>query len=216
MAALVGTGVYPVTEDAVPAETRLAAVERALAAGARVVQLRDKSTPRRELLAEARAMKRLCDRLGAAFIVNDDVAIALACDADGVHVGQEDFPAEEARALLGESKVVGLSVHSAAQAREVESISIDYLGVGAMFATSTKSDATLAGTALLRAVRAVTERPLVGIGGIDSSNAASVFEAGADAVAIVRGIFGQAEIGGAVRRLLEIAATSRQERGRRQ
>lgn len=209
------TGLYLITEDAVRSELRLAAVERALSAGARVIQLRDKATPRRQLLAEAREMKQLCERLGAAFIVNDDVAVALSCGADGVHVGQGDLPADEARALLGESKVVGLSIHSAFQAREADRLPVDYFGVGAIFATSTKLDATLAGTELLRAVRSVSSMPLVAIGGIDSSNAAAVFEAGADAVAIVRGVFGQEDVAGAVRRLLEIAANSRRQRGPR-
>ena len=209
---LIGTGLYLVTEDAVPKQRRLDAVAQALTAGARVVQLRDKRTPRRLLLEEARAMKALCSDWGAAFVINDDVALAWCCDADGIHVGQDDLPASEARRLLGDGKLVGLSISAVHEAEEADRLPVDYIGVGAISATPTKVDAELGGIDLLRRVRLVTKKPLVAIGGIDASNAEFVFEAGADAVAVVRGVFAQPDIPIAVHRLLSIAKKAREAR----
>ena len=208
---LVDTGLYLVTEDAVPGERRLHAVAEALAAGARVVQLRDKHTPKRQLLGEARALKSLCRDWGAVFIVNDDVALAWSCDADGVHVGQDDLPVEEARRLLGADKLVGLSVSAVDEAVEAERLGVDYIGVGAIYATPTKVDAELGGLELLRAVRSTVSKPLVAIGGIDASNAAEAFAAGADSVAVVRGVFAQPSVGDAARKLLDIARVARRK-----
>lgn len=202
---IMSTGIYLVTEDAGPLERRLQAVSEALAAGARVVQLRDKHTPKRQLLEEARAMKALCREWGAVFIVNDDVALAWAADADGVHVGQEDLPVEEARKLLGESKLIGLSTSALEQAIEAVRLGVDYIGVGAIYPTPTKLKAKTRGIELLQSVRAAVDIPLVAIGGIDASNAAEVFAAGADAVAVVRAVFAQPNVGDAARKLLAIA-----------
>ncbi len=209
MGALTRTGLYLVTEDAGSSEKRLSAVQQALAAGARIVQLRDKSTPKRRLLEEARAMRELCARWQAGFIVNDDVALAWSCDADGVHLGQDDLPAEDARRLLGDSKVIGLSISALDEAEDADRLPVDYIGVGAIYATPTKLDAELGGLDLLRAVRGVTQKPLVAIGGIDASNAEGAFRAGADAIAVVRAVFAQADVPGAVHRLLTIASSSR-------
>ncbi len=212
---MIGTGLYLVTEDAIPQRHRLDAVAQALSAGARVVQLRDKRTPKRLLLEEARAMKALCEERGAVFIVNDDVALAWCCDADGVHVGQDDLPASEARRLLGEGKLIGLSVSTVAEAEEADRLPVDYIGVGAIAATPTKIDAELGGIELRRHVRPVTKKPLVAIGGVDASNSAAIFEAGADAVAVVRGVFAQPDIPEAVQRLLSIAKQAREARRER-
>src|SRR5450756_211277 len=207
---VVGTGLYLVTEDAIPQQRRLDAVAQALAAGARVVQLRDKRTPRRLLLEEARIMKSLCNQWGAAFVINDDVALAWCCDADGVHVGQDDLPPLEARRLLGDGKLLGLSISAVVEAEEADRLPVDYIGVGAINATPTKVDAELGGIGLLRRVRPLTKKPLVAIGGIDVSNALPIFEAGADAVAVVRGVFAEPDIPDAVLRLLSIAKKARE------
>ncbi len=208
---LVDTGVYLVTEDAVPAQGRVRAVGEALSAGARVVQLRDKRTPRRLLLEEARAMKRLCHDWGAVFVVNDDAALAWCADADGVHLGQDDLPTEEARRLLGPDKLIGLSISALEEALEAERLGADYIGVGAIFATPTKVDAELGGLQLLEKVRSRVARPLVAIGGIDALNARAVFQAGADSVAVVRGVFARPNVAEATRELLEIARRARSE-----
>ena len=209
---LTDTGVYLVTEDAVPAERRIQAVAEALSVGARVVQLRDKRTPRRLLLEEARTMRSMCSERGAVFLVNDDVALAWAADADGVHLGQDDLPVQEARRLLGPTKLIGLSISALEEAREAERLGVDYIGVGAIYATPTKTDAELGGLDLLRRVRDVASRPLVAIGGIDAGNCRTVFRAGADAVAVVRAIFAQPSVAGATRELLEIAREAKGDR----
>lgn len=209
---LVETGVYLVTEDGVPAERRIEVVAEALSAGARVIQLRDKGTPKRLLLQEARAMKALCAEWGALFIVNDDVALGWSADADGVHLGQTDLPVGEARRLLGPQKLIGLSISALQEAVEAERAGADYIGVGAIYATPTKVDAELGGLELLRRVRAAVAKPLVAIGGIDAGNCRTVFRSGADAVAVVRAVFAQPDVGGATRELLEIAREAKAER----
>jgi thiamine-phosphate pyrophosphorylase len=206
---ITGSGVYLVTEERGPGERRLRSVQAALDAGARVVQLRDRGTPVRALIAEAKAMKEACVSRGAVFIVNDDVAVAWAAGADGVHVGQGDFPPGEAKRLLGEGKLVGVSVSAVDEALEAERLGVDYIGVGAIYSTPTKPDAELGGIELLRAVRARVATPLVAIGGIDAENAEAVFAAGADAVAVVRAVFGESDVAAATRRLLEIARASK-------
>lgn len=207
---IVSTGIYLVTEDSGPSERRLRAVSEALAAGTKVVQLRDKFAPKRMLLDEARAMKKLCYDHGAVFIVNDDIALAWAVDADGVHVGQEDLPVEYARRLLGDSKLIGLSISALEQAIEAEQQGVDYIGVGAIYPTPTKLKATPKGIELLRSVRSAVNKPLVAIGGIDASNAAEGFAAGADAIAVVRAVFSQPSVGDAARKLLDIAQSAKQ------
>ncbi len=202
---LVESRVYLVTEDAVPSERRIAAAAEALAAGARVLQLRDKSTSKRLLLDEARTMKALCAEWNALFLVNDDLALAWCADADGVHLGQTDLPPEEARRLLGPEKLIGLSISAVDELSEAEKAGVDYLGVGAIFATPTKVDAELGGMDLLRRVRSATTKPLVAIGGIDAGNCGAVLQAGADSVAVVRAVFAQPNVANATRELLRIS-----------
>ncbi len=209
---LVGTGVYLVTEDAVPAATRLEAVRQALEAGARVVQLRDKHAPRGQLLLEARSMGALCRDFGAVFIVNDDVALAWCADAHGVHVGQDDLPPHEVRRLIGPDRLVGVSVSSLAEADASLSDAVDYLGVGAIYSTPTKPDAELGGLELLRELRSRVSLPLVAIGGVDASNARGAFDAGADSVAVVRAVFAKPDVGAATRELLGIARAAKASR----
>lgn len=210
---IASSGVYLVTEDRVPADRRLKSVAEAIAGGARVIQLRDKGTRKVDLLLEAREMGQMCRRAGAIFIVNDDVALAWCADADGVHVGQDDLPVPEVRRLLGKDKLVGLSVSALDEALEADALGVDYIGVGAIYATPTKTDAHLGGLELLRAVRRQVDRPLVAIGGIDAGNAAAVFAAGADSVAVVRAAFAQPDVAEATRELLAIARAAKAERG---
>lgn len=210
---IASSGVYLVTEDRMPADRRLKAVAEAIAGGARVIQLRDKGKRKADLLLEAREIRQMCSRAGAIFIVNDDVALAWCTDADGVHVGQDDLPVPEVRRLLGKDKLVGLSVSALDEALEADELGVDYIGVGAIYATPTKIDAELAGLDLLRAVRRRVNRPLVAIGGIDAGNAAEVFAAGADSVAVVRAVFGEPDVTEATRKLLAIARAAKAERG---
>lgn len=180
-------------------------VTQAIAGGAGVVQLREKDLSDREFLDEARWFVPLCRRLGAISIINDSVEIALATNADGVHVGQEDMAAARARAALGPEKIVGVSVHNVEEALAAKAAGADYLGVGAAFASSTKSEAKPISKELLRAVTSAVELPIVAIGGIKESNILELEACGLDGVAVVSAIFAQADIQAASRRMLALA-----------
>lgn len=170
--------------------------QAALAGGADIIQLRDKSGSLRDLLPQARAMQALCRAAGALFIVNDRVDLALAAEADGAHVGQEDLPAEAARRLLGPSRILGVSTHDAAQARRALADGADYIGFGPMFATGTKATGySPRGAEGLRAIRAlVGGLPILAIGGISLVNVAEVMRAGATAPAIISGVVAAPDI----------------------
>ena len=194
---------YLVT-DAVLAGPRgvMAVVQAAVTGGVSVVQLRDKSADGRALLAQARELAEWLRPRDVTFIVNDRVDLALACDADGVHVGQSDLPCTVVRRLVGPDRLVGVSVGSVAEAVQAERDGADYLGVSPVFATSTKPDAPPAvGLDGLRAIRAAVRLPLVAIGGLHSGNAAEVLAAGADGLAVVSAIMAAADPAAAARQL---------------
>jgi thiamine-phosphate pyrophosphorylase len=172
-------------------------VAQALAAGVRVVQHRDKEASAAAMIAEARLLRRLCRE--ALFLINDRVDVALAVDADGVHLGQEDLHYREARRLLGEKKIIGITVNTMEQAVEAARLGADYLGVSPIFATQTKPDAgEPAGLDLLREIRALVSLPLIAIGGITLDNAPDVIEAGADGVCAISAVVTQPDVGEAI------------------
>jgi thiamine-phosphate pyrophosphorylase len=173
----------------------VAIAEAALAGGADMIQLRDKAGSLRDLLPRARAIQALCRARRAIFIVNDRVDLALAVDADGAHVGQEDLPAESARRLLGPRRLLGVSTHSLAQAEAAQRAGADYIGFGPMFATGTK-DTGYAPRSLdaLRGIRQVVALPILAIGGISLENVAEVIAAGATAPAVISAVVGTADI----------------------
>ncbi|MEP9354504.1 thiamine phosphate synthase [Xanthobacter sp. KR7-65] len=181
---------YLVTDPRlVAARGLVATVAAAVKGGATLVQLRDPEAHGRALVEQARALKALLKPLGIPLIVNDRVDVAVAADADGVHLGQDDMAPADARALLGPDRILGLSVGTPAEFAASDLAGVDYLGVGPVTATGTKADAGAAiGTAGLAAVRALTRLPIVGIGGIDRALAADVIRAGADGVAVVSAI----------------------------
>ncbi|MBK9922665.1 MAG: thiamine phosphate synthase [Elusimicrobia bacterium] len=175
-------------------------VSKACAGGADAIQLRDKSLSARELLRVAKTLQSVCDHTGALFVLNDRVDVALAADVDGVHVGQEDLPVRHARALLGHRKLIGCSTHSTAQALAAVGDGADYISCGPIFATPTKPDYVPVGLDLVKEYRALLRIP-VAIGGLDESNVAAAAAAGADRVAVVRGVCGAEDIEGAARRI---------------
>jgi thiamine-phosphate pyrophosphorylase len=195
-----------------PLDTRLDPLALAaayLAAGARLLQLRLKGVSARTLHTVALELRGATRATGAAFVVNDRPDVAAAVDADGVHLGQDDVPPAVARAILGPERWVGVSTHDLDEARAALRDGADYLGVGPVFDTTSKPGALPArGLALVRAVRALTDRPLVGIGGITPDTASSVLDAGADAVAIIAALTRSDDPAQTVRRLL-----ARLERG---
>jgi thiamine-phosphate pyrophosphorylase len=168
----------------------------ALAGGADVIQLRDKQGGLRDLLGQARAIRALCRQAGATFIVNDRVDLALAAEADGAHVGQEDLPAEAARRLLGAGRILGVSTHSVAQAQAALAAGADYIGFGPMFATGTKDTgyAPRGPAGLMDVRRAVGTLPILAIGGITLEHVGDVIRAGATAPAIISAVVAAPDI----------------------
>ena len=158
--------------------------------GATVIQLRDKTMPKDELLALARKLVSLCRENGVLFIMNDYLDLAIAAGADGLHMGREDLPCAEARKLLPVDMILGCSVTSVEQAVAAEAEGADYIAVGSMYPTPSKEKAVVVGTEMLSQVRQMTSRPLVAIGGITRENAAEVIAAGADAIAVIRAVVG--------------------------
>ncbi|MDR2356345.1 MAG: thiamine phosphate synthase [Clostridiales Family XIII bacterium] len=168
-------------------------VAAAVAGGVTMVQLREKELNTRDFLEAAHAMRALTRRLCVPLVINDRVDIALAVGADGVHLGGADMPVETARERAGGRLFIGATVRSVSAARAAREAGADYLGVGAMFPTGTKSDTITIGPAALRAIKEAADLPVVGIGGVNARNAASVIAAGADGVAVVSAILSQAD-----------------------
>jgi thiamine-phosphate pyrophosphorylase len=186
-----------------------ALLEAVLAGGCRLVQLREKTMPLVELFPLAQKLNRRCREAGALFVVNDRADLALAADAGGLHVGQDDLPALEARRLLRPGMILGVSTHDEAQARRAVADGADYVAVGSIFPTATKAGFQLVGPDLIRRVRSVVPVPLVGIGGITADNAPAVLAAGADGVAVISAICAAPDPEAATRRFLErIASTA--------
>lgn len=193
-------GYYLVTDAALSRAGNARDVRAAVAAGVTVVQYRAKEGAARALLREAAALRELC-RGAALFIVNDRVDLALAVDADGVHVGQDDLPCEVARRLLGPERIVGVSVRTPDEARAAVAAGADYVAVSPVFATRTKTDAGAGcGVEGVRAVRAAVAVPVVAIGGIDLSNAAGVVAAGADAICAISAVVAAPDVGAEIAR----------------
>jgi thiamine-phosphate pyrophosphorylase len=166
-----------------------------LSAGVRLIQLRDKCAPPCEVWASAERVRALVHQSKGFFIVNDRADIACAVDADGVHVGQEDLPVEAARSILPPGKWVGYSTHALGEVREADHSSADYIAFGPVFPTTSKQNPDPAvGLDGLRQARQATRKPLVAIGGITLENARAVIEAGADSVAVIRGLVGALDI----------------------
>lgn len=164
-------------------------VERAIDGGADVIQYRDKAATEVQLLEEARRLRKVTAGR-VPFIVNDSIAVAKACGADGVHLGQDDASLEEARGILGADAIVGRSTHSPDQGRLAQEEGFDYIGVGPVFATPTKPDYVPAGLEYVEFAAKKLSVPFVAIGGIDASNVDRVRKAGAKTVAIVRAVIG--------------------------
>ena len=199
---------YAVTDRAwVGRQTLCQQVEAALQGGVTCVQLREKHLDRDAFLAEAKQICALCRRYGVPFIVNDDLDVALACGADGIHVGQDDMPAAEVRRRAGRRLIVGVSAHTPEEARLAEAAGADYLGAGAVFGSATKTDASLLTPAGLQAVCAAVHIPVVAIGGVNAGNILQLQGSGAAGAAVVSGIFGAPDITAACRALRALADT---------
>lgn len=180
-------------------------VEDALNGGATFVQLREKTLDRETFLQEAKEIGVLCRARGVPFVVNDEVEIALASGADGVHVGQDDMEAGNVRSRIGPEKILGVSAHSVEEALRAERAGADYLGVGAAFPTGTKKDAGAISKETIREICAAVSIPVIAIGGIGRSNILQLSGCGLSGAAVVSAIFAQENVEQASRELRSLA-----------
>ena len=193
---------YAVTDRAwTGKQTLYDQVEAALKGGVTCVQLREKELDETAFLQEAKELCALCRRYGVPFLVNDNVEIAIACGADGIHVGQEDLAAGEVRRRVGENMILGVSVHTVEEACQAVRDGADYLGLGAVFPTNTKTDVEQMSNETLRAICDAVDVPIVAIGGINRGNILKLAGSGVDGVALVSAIFSAEDIEGACREL---------------
>ncbi|MBX6394111.1 MAG: thiamine phosphate synthase [Alicyclobacillaceae bacterium] len=209
-------GLYAVTDERFYRGRTLEEVARAwIAGGVRCIQLREKSMNARELLEAGRLLRRLTREAGVLFIVNDRADIAAALDADGVHLGQEDLPVSAARQILGPDRIIGLSTHSVEEAVEAEKQGADYIGLGPVKATATKTDTRpVVGIEGLRKVRRAVRLPIVAIGGIETADAEALGEAGADGLAVIRGLLDTEDIAERARQFVRLFERGRARRAR--
>lgn len=206
---------YVITDEQLSKGRSHAEIARlAIEGGADVIQLRDKTASSRKLYEDALAIREITREAAIPFIVNDRLDIALAVDADGVHVGQKDLPAKVARRLIGSDKILGVSAENVEQAIQAEQDGADYLGVGPIFeARSTKPDAgEPGGLVLLTEIRRQCKIPIIAIGGINQQNAKQTIQAGADGVAVISAIVSAQDIAAASRELKTIVHKEREMR----
>lgn len=180
------------------------AVEQAILGGCSLIQLREKHSSSREFFEMAKRIKTITDRYEVPLIINDRIDIAMAVDAAGVHLGQEDIPAREARRIMGDDKIIGVSARTVELARKAAEDGADYLGVGAMFATNTKGNAKVIGKEKLKEIRAAVSIPIVAIGGINHNNATQLVDTGIDGLAVVSSVIGASDIQEAARKMRAI------------
>jgi len=197
-------GLYVILDPtATHGKGELDVAEEALKGGASVIQFRDKVREKGIQLRVLSALKELCHSFGALLIVNNDPDMAVAVQADGLHLGQKDLPLSVARRLLGPDQIIGVSCATVDEAQEADAAGADYIAVGSIFPTFSKLDTRPAGLVTLVKVRSVTNRPLVAIGGISADNVDQVMAAGADAVAVISAVVGAPDPEAAARGLLE-------------
>jgi thiamine-phosphate pyrophosphorylase len=181
--------IYPLTTDR-PEISHAEQAKAYVAGGARLLQVRSVTLPDRELYRELLLIRRICEESGCRFLVNNRVDLAMACRADGVHLGQEDLPVDAARRLLGADAIIGLSTHDSGQFRAALREPVNYVAVGPIFPTETKqSEHPPVGLDSLQALVQISNLPVVAIGGIDLQNAPAVWRAGAKAVAVISDLF---------------------------
>ena len=189
-------GLYAITDTRLATDQGLSAqVEAALEGGARIIQYRDKSRDKLRRLHETEALRRLTERYQALLIINDDVELALACEADGVHLGRDDTDLTSARRRLGNGVIIGVSCYNRLElALQAARLGADYIAFGRFFSSRSKPQAVQAETRLLRQAREHLDLPLVAIGGITPENGRQLIEAGADMLAVIHAVFGQPDI----------------------
>ena len=193
---------YAVTDRSWLGESTLyQQVQDALEGGATFIQLREKDLKTEAFLEEAREIKALCKKYQVPFVINDSVEIALAVDADGVHVGQSDMEAGDVRRRLGEDKIIGVSAQTVEQALLAQKHGADYLGVGAVFPTGSKADAIEVDMETVKAICGAVDIPVIAIGGIGAGNVMELAGSGICGIAVISALFAQQDIKEAAREL---------------
>ncbi len=201
--------IYPITDRKLAGVSHQQQISQFASGGATFAQVREKLLSPRDFYEEAAEAVRIARDAGVRIILNDRVDFALALSADGVHLGQDDLPPEQARMILGEKAIIGYSTHSVEEAVDALKLPIDYIAIGPIFPTATKPDhAPIVGIEGLRRIRAAAGRfPIVAIGGIDRLNVTEVFRAGADSAAIISDLFCKPmDIASSIRELLRISS----------
>jgi len=194
---------YAVTDRAwVGTKSLYEQVKEALENGVTCVQLREKELNESDFLKEAKQISTLCKEHKVPFIVNDNVNIAIACKADGIHIGQEDMELTNVRKLVGEDMIIGVSAHTVEEAIKAREGGADYIGIGAVFATSTKTDVDVLSFETLKSICEAVDIPTVAIGGIKKDNICKLKGSGIDGVAVVSAIFAAKDIATATKELL--------------
>lgn len=205
MSGQIDYSIYLVTDEkCLRGRSLLTCVEAALRGGVTLLQYRGKNCSSAQMYEQALQLKRLCDKYRVPLIINDRLDIALAVHADGVHLGQDDLPCRVARQICGNDLLIGVSAHNVAEAMQAQADGADYLGSGAVFGSSTKTDVDTLGLSQLAAICGSVDLPVVGIGGIQTDNYQKVLAAGAKGAAIVSGILGADDIAGTVHTLQNI------------
>ncbi len=190
------TGLYAITDaSATDSQNTIVSVEHALCGGARIIQYRDKSSNQKQRLETCLALRELTQQFDAVFIVNDDIELAQLTKADGVHLGQDDISLIEARKLLGENTIIGISCYNRFDlAEQASKEGADYIAFGRFFPSLTKPDAETAKVTLIQQAKQELDIPVVAIGGITAENGGALIKGGADMLAVVDGLFGQTNI----------------------
>jgi thiamine-phosphate pyrophosphorylase len=204
---LVFPRLYAILDSSLLTTSELVLAETLAGSGVELIQYRNKTAPSRQFFEVSRQLSNALTPRGVRFIVNDRADIALLSGAGGVHVGQEDLGVEEARAICGKDRWVGVSTHTLDQVKTANRTSADYIAVGPIFPTTTKENPdAVVGTELLRQARQITAKPLVAIGGITLERSAEVYLAGADSLAVIRDLICAASPGERARQYLAVAA----------
>ncbi|OGS45103.1 MAG: thiamine-phosphate diphosphorylase [Elusimicrobia bacterium RIFOXYD2_FULL_34_15] len=186
-------GYYFITDSDLSKSGNISDVKNAVESGVGVVQYRNKSGSTKEMYEEAVKLKEICKNI--IFLINDRIDIAIAVDADGVHIGQDDMPYKIARKMLGKNKIIGVTVHNVQEAKDAEKIGADYLGVSPVFSTDTKPDAGKpAGINIIKDIKRICKIPLIAIGGINLLNAEEVVKAGADGLCAISAVVAKDDV----------------------
>jgi thiamine-phosphate pyrophosphorylase len=198
-------GLYVIIDTRIlPEHSLMEAARQVIKGGVKVIQLRDKTLDKRKLLSVAMELQALCRQKDVLFIINDYLDIALASEADGLHIGQEDLPVAAARRLLPIDKILGVSASTVEQARAAEAEGADYIAVGGIYPTASKDNVELVGVERIRQIKQAVKKPLVAIGGISESNTREVIAAGADSVCVISAVLKAPDITRAAQNIIKI------------